>query len=572
MRYFILVLLFFTGLFVKAQAPDVLLNPDYHHQVDRLDIKSPHGFTGVKPYNRADIANRLMDKKRVLSLVESNSVETLDSTNNFSTNKNAGYLLKDNHLFGLKINAKQKPLLKHFYKASPSLYHHRSKNFRLSVNPLLYFSGGLTGEANRRKFLSSRGAEIYGSIDEKIGYYAMVTDNQMIVPDYVSEQIYGFGAVPGENLWKVHKTTGFDFFTAKGYLNFKPTKSVAVKFGYDKNFIGNGYRSMILSDYAGNYTHLRIDTKVWKIHYTNIFADLNADLFTDAANVPRDSPTPLPRKLLALHRLDWKIRENLSLGLFESIIYGGDSLGQNTFNINYLNPIVFYRSIEGNVGSGQGNAMVGLDLKWNFLNHFSAYGQFVLDEFRLDRIIEAQGWWANKFAGQIGLKYIDVANIANLDLQLEYNSARPFIYSHTTKRTSYSHYNQALANPLGANFNEFIAIVRYQPTYRLSFMAKAFIIAQGRDLNGNNYGSNILLPNTTRVRLDNNASGHTQLSGLLTRTQLVDLGASYMLSHNLFLDGNLIIRRSENDVDGAQNLTFVNAGLRLNLARRVHEF
>ena len=559
MKYFGFIAFFLIGMGLSAQTSDVLLNPDYHHQVDRLDIKEPFGFTGVKPYNREDITARLDSENDTL----------------LHSSYTTQYLKTDNYLFDDSNDtlAYRKPVFRHFYKAKPSLYSHTSENFRLSVNPMLYFQTGFDNNANNsRLFLNTRGAEVYGSIDNKIGFYAMVTDNQMRVPDYVSNQIYAFGATPGENLWKIFGETGFDFFTAKGYLTFRPTKSVRMKFGYDKNFIGNGYRSMILSDYAGNYTHLRIDTKVWKLHYTNIFADLNADLTTNTLNVPVDSQDPLPKKFLALHRLDWKIRDNLSLGLFESIIYGGDSLGQNTFNVNYLNPIVFYRSIEGNVGSGQGNAMVGLDLKWNFLNHFSLYGQFVLDEFKLDQIKARTGWWANKYAGQVGLKYIDVANIRNLDLQLEYNSARPFIYSHTTKRTSYSHYNQPLANPLGANFNEFIAIFRYQPFYKLSLTAKVFMIEQGNDLNGDNYGSNVLLANPTRIRHNTEDTGHKQLQGSLTRTRYVDLGVSYMLMHNLYLDGNVTLRRSLNNINGTNNLTYIQTGLRLNLARRVHEF
>ena len=550
-----LVLLVSMGM---AQTPDILINKDYEHLIDRLDVlnekdSGQYIFTGVKPYNRESII-RLCNVTCISSAQKP-------------------FYIADNSLYQRNFKTPTKGYLKYFYKTPASLYHHSSENFKLSVNPMLYFSNGWdNNSSNTRLFISTRGAEIHGSLDNKLGFYAMAADNQMVVPEYVSDQIYGFGAVPGENFWKVYDENGFDYFTAKGYITFRPIKSIRAKFGYDKNFIGNGYRSMILSNYAGNYTHLRIDTRVWKLNYTNIFADLNADLVTNDQNVPRDSEDPLPRKFLALHRLDVALTKNLNLGLFESVIYGGDSTGQNTININYLNPIVFYRAIEGNVGSGQGNAIVGLDIKWNFLKHFSAYGQFVLDEFRFDRIMQREGWWANKFGGQLGLKYFDVANIRNLDLQLEYNSTRPFTYSHTYKKTSYSHYNQPLAHPLGANFNEFLIIARYQPSYRLSFTGKAFIISQGLDYEDEtSYGSNVLKPNTDRVSHNSDGTGHEQLQGLLTKTRYIDFGASYMLIHNLFLDANVTLRNSSNE-QGENNLVFFQTGLRLNLAKRTHEF
>src|SRR5690606_40679865 len=83
------------------------------------------------------------------------------------------------------------------------------------------------------------------------------------------------------------------------------------------------------------------------------------------------------------------------------------------FNVGYLNPIIFYRSLEHQDGSLD-NAMVGMDYKINFARHFSFYGQFMLDEFKLDEVLSGEGWWANKFGIQTGLKYINVFGIDNL--------------------------------------------------------------------------------------------------------------------------------------------------------------
>ena len=65
-----------------------------------------------------------------------------------------------------------------------------------------------------------------------------------MIPLYVQEWVNKYKAVPGKGYYKSFKTTGYDYFDATGYFTFGVTKYIDVQFGYDKNFIGNGYRSL----------------------------------------------------------------------------------------------------------------------------------------------------------------------------------------------------------------------------------------------------------------------------------------------------------------------------------------
>ena len=78
------------------------------------------------------------------------------------------------------------------------------------------------------------------------------------------------------------------------------------------------------------------------------------------------------------------------------------------------------------------------------------------------------------------MKYIDVAGINNLDIQLEANVVRPFTYSHANNFTSYTNYLQPIAHPLGANFYEVAAVVHYQPVPKLNITLKSFYARTGR--------------------------------------------------------------------------------------------
>jgi hypothetical protein len=318
---------------------------------------------------------------------------------------------------------------------------------------------------------------------------------------------------------------------------------------------------MVLSDYSNNHLFLKLNTRVWKLNYQNIFAQMNAD-------IPNFADAVFPKKYFAFHHLSVNLTKNLNIGLFEAVMFGrGDSTQRAGFDLNYLNPIIFYRSVEQQIGS-EDNALLGMDFKWNFLRHFSLYGQLMLDEFLLKEIRAGNGWWANKQAGQLGMKYIDVANIPNLDLQVEFNIARPYTYSHETPYTSYAHYNQPLAHPLGANFNELIGILRYQPINRLQLTGKLIYAEYGSDTPGTNWGGNVLLPYQSRVQEYGNEIGQ----GVTNFLAYGDFTASYQLKHNLFIDLKQIVRRVNTSSPVRQNTLFSSFAVRWNIPQRMYEF
>jgi hypothetical protein len=348
--------------------------------------------------------------------------------------------------------ASKKPIWKVFYRTPANLYEVHVKDFELILNPVIQFVLSKENNNDQDLFLNTRGVTVRGRIANKIGFAALITDNQERDPTYVQQWITDRRAVPGGGLYKAFKAPGgVDYFDARGYFTFNVTKYIDVAFGYDKNAIGNGHRSLFLSDFASNNLFLKLNTRIWKLNYQNLFMELQS------ATIPGGDKL-LPKKYAAMHHLDLAVTKWLNIGLFEGIIFGR----KDHFEFSYLNPIIFYRSIELQNGSFD-NSVIGLDAKANVAHRFQFYGQLLLDEFQLSEIKAGNGWWGNKYAVQVGGKYIDVFNVRNLDLQLEYNVVRPFTYSHSDSVANYTHYNQPLAHPLMANFSELIAKVRYQP-------------------------------------------------------------------------------------------------------------
>jgi hypothetical protein len=562
-----LFLLLLLPLAAFGQSTNATLNDDYYHWITRYEIKAGRVateiFTSVRPYRRSNIVA---------------FIDTLNKRDGVFTSQadqfNYEYLRNDNWEWSrAETNTSAKPFLKKLYTKKSDLLYVDEPEFDLHVSPVLYLGYGKDNRVSESLMTNTRGVEIRGMIDRKIGFYTFLADNQSILPGYVQDAMKLNPVVPHEGFWKQFKTNGVDFFQARAYIDFNISKHVNFQFGNDRTFIGNGYRSLILSDYSTPNLFFRANAKVWRLNYMFQLNRLTAD--QPAYFAPNGNPTGsvanvrYPQKFMAFHHISMNIGKKLNLGVFESIIFApNDSLNKGTFELGYLNPVIFLRATEQQFGSTD-NAVVGMDFKWNAAKRVSFYGQVVIDEFVLKELQSGKGWWANKFGVQGGLKYIDAFGVSNLDVQLEANAVRPYTYSHDTQYSNYSNYRQALAHPLGANFVEAVAIVRYQPIPRLNLTAKAFYVKIGRDTTGVNWGSDILKDNVSRKQDYGNSIGQ----GVKNTIAFVDLRASFMLRHNFFLELSQTIRQSSSPVAFYNNNTSITSfALRWNIPLRTYDF
>ncbi len=460
----------------------------------------------------------------------------------------------------------KKPFLKYFYKTPANFFEVDRENFYLKANPLIYFQMGQDDSQDGVIFQNTRGLRIRGGVDDRLYFSTSIFETQARFPGYVTDRINRFKAVPGAGFYKSYNssvfeiTDGFDYLNAEGFIGVNATKHVGVQLGHGRHFIGDGHRSLFLSDYANNYFYLKLNIRVWKLHLQNIFAEL-------AAQGARDDRGDqlIPKKYFAAHHLTYRPIPNLSFGIFETVVFSR----RDHFEFQYLNPIILYRTVEQAVGSAD-NVLLGFDAKWNFLNRFQLYSQFIFDEFKFDELVlDQQGWWANKFAFQAGLKYINVAGINNLDAQVEYNLVRPYTYTHRDTTSHYSHYNQPLAHPLGANLSEFIFKLRYQPKYKWVINAKIIQTNYGEDEVDNFWGNNILIPSTERVQDYGNEIGQ----GIKTNLLMANLKVSYQFKHNLFFDVFYTLRNYDSEVDALDGTSNIFGGaVRLNFWEPAYEF
>lgn len=532
------------------------------HLIDRYEIKSgrlatPQEFnTTIRGYQRNRIANYI-DSFEV-------SGANLGKVDYF----NLSYLQADNFEFSHAESSKSSRHYKNLYLYKAATYAVKTPEFKLVLNPVTLLQQGYDTRTGRRASINNRGVELRGAIGSKLGFYTTFSDEILVPNSWVYEFYRDNLAIPGAGFWKRDDNDSIpdalNYSTAFGYIVYQPNKHFDIQFGHGNHFLGNGYRTFYQSDFSRNHLSLRVNTRIWKINYTNIWGEI----FDWVPPTQRYLPK---RHYYATTYANVNVTKNLNIGLFQTVSFQRDSgYASTAYDPQYLNPIIFYKPVENGLNSPD-KTILGTDFKWNFLRHFQLYGQAVISEFKINELLADSGWFGNKWATQLGLKYIDVAGINNLDLQLEMNIARPYMYTSFDAKNAYVNYNQNMAHPLGANFYEYIGIIRCQPIERLTMKATAIYAIYGNDTNGSNWGKNIRIaygPNSLPRQYGNYIT-----QGVKTTLLFTDLVLSYMLKHNFFVDLQVTYRNTSSELKQFETSAwFVGASVRWNFAERRWDF
>ncbi|MEO5581981.1 MAG: hypothetical protein ABIR66_04775 [Saprospiraceae bacterium] len=573
---FVLILVF-EG---RAQSTLIPIGSDQEFIIDRMCLQygTPDFFhRNIKPYYRNEIMQVLaywdslkvitsLDDAYLTYLCDENDEWTWKQNNN-SLNKPSypdslnrfDFLYQDTTRSVMVYRQNENPILKYFYKSPAHLIAVNNKDFYLRLNPIINLQGGKEINSKENIISNQRGLDFRMGIDDKIYAQTTILENQFSFPAFYRKKIERHHAIPGAGLYKflttstLYKPSGYDYFISNAQFGIRVSKHFHLQLGHGNNFIGDGLRSLYLSDYAQEYFYLKLNTTVWKLQYQNIFAELSANTFNNT-----QGNILLPKKYMAAHTLQLQILPAWHIGVFESVIFHRN----DHFEFQYLNPVIIYRSVEGSLGSPD-NVMLGINTSLDLYHSVSVYGQLLIDEFVRKEAFNNTGWWGNKFGGQLGIKYINALGISRLDLQAEYNSARPYTYSHADSTANYTHQLTPLAHPLGANFKEWIFKARYQPSFKWNLSAYLLHYAFGDDPNTNtSYGGDINKSYNLRIT----DFGNFTTQGDLKKIMHLGCTVSYQLFHNYYLDLNTYYRK---DYKHPTDVTkYIGGGVRINWWRK----
>lgn len=399
------------------------------------------------------------------------------------------------------------------------------KDLYLAINPMFDVEVGVDSYEKEKKttWINSRGFYINGNLGKNFWFYCDFSENQADYANYYNHLVDSLKTVPGLSNYKKETGGDIDFQTATGYVAFNVGPWVDFLVGKTKTFIGDGYRSLLLGDAAVAVPTFRINLTIFRARYSMMVTQLKEG--HRAGNVSNNG---FRSKYSFSHFLEWNMGRRFTLGVFENVTQATWRKTGETRGIDweYLNPFIIFRPGEFNAGSPD-KMIVGMTAKFVCTNWLSLYGQIMFNEFRIKELINNPDYWSNKYAFQFGLKTFDIFRVDGLDFQAEYNQARPFCYTQYDAMGCYTHLNQSMAHPLGANFKEGIFILNYHHG-RARARAQLNVAKYGDEIPNDTvyYGHNPNLPSGLRV----SQYGVKTLQGLKTDLRYFDLSGSFIIN------------------------------------------
>jgi len=453
-----------------------------------------------------------------------------------------------------------------------------SSKFQVFFDPIFHMDYGVDFAGDARHVVNTRGFVVKGSIGRKLSFFTAFWENQATFMPYITEWIERNKAIPGQGWLKpfefdnvIYRSlkvqpTGYDYLMASGVVSFTPTKAFNVQIGNDKHFIGEGYRSLLLSDAPFNYPFLKLTTKWRGLQYMHLLTQLQ-DL-----RHPTPYETGYKKKWATFHYFSANIGKRVQVGLFEGIIFNTSDTGSGNggFDWNFINPLMMIRPVQFEIQESNQNVVVGLNLKIVPFKGAAFYGQMAFDDLNFKKLNVA-GYIEQKLGWQVGFKAFDLFKVKNLNIQLEYNAVRPYTFASTAPLNSYMHYGQSLGHPLGANFHEGMGMISYRyHDFRIELRTTYAIV--GKDTTGTNFGNDTYM-STLSAANGSESGGNSIGQGIKTHLLYQNAEIAYTINRASNFTLRLgVVHRYQSNILGDERNLMVYFGVRTDIRNLYYDF
>ena len=243
-------------------------------------------------------------------------------------------------------------------------------------------------------------------LDERLSIWAGSDENP---PDYFSP--YHQGLEQGRHL-----------YVDWGYLRWT-SEIVSLSFGRIPQRWGPGrYAQLLISDNSPPLDMIAVQFNLWNtLQFTGFTSTLDSDSGT----------------YLTAHRLDISPRENLRIGISESILFKAEGL-----DFAYMNPVIPWYPVQWNERLDD-NAFFSFDVSWKPFRGIETYAELLIDDIQY----ENTGDRPNKLGWTAGLS----AYIRPLDLGtvIEYTRIDRYVYGQRRPCNFYLHHGEIIGSGLG---------------------------------------------------------------------------------------------------------------------------
>jgi len=370
------------------------------------------------------------------------------------------------------------------------LFEIRGKDYYIKISPAIDFSLGkdLGDTVNRTLFQNTRGLHVEVNLFKKFAFSTSLYENQARFTNYESEYYSSHGelypknnayqtqngVIPGGGRTKEFKGDGFDYAFAVGYLVYSPFKWVRIMAGNNMQFIGDGHRSLLLSDNSYSAPYYRLDFTISPKFSFTYHRSRHMNLLRRPITSAVESY--YEPKGFSVNYFTYKPIESMSISLFESGSWNrGDSITSRSSHGLYYNPVPFVSGLALK-GKNEVVSLLGLNLSYQIAKSHRVYGQLAINDYNI-----------NKLGFQIGYRGYNYFGIGDFMLQVEYNNVAKGMYEVNNRRLNYAHYNLPVAHVKGSGFQEFLLRTNFE--YKRAYLEASFVYYITKD-----YSSEALLP------------------------------------------------------------------------------
>lgn len=384
-------------------------------------------FYSLKPYNRTDIANALINlSEEDLSVSETYWVKILKEE--FDKEIKHLTMAADEQETFTKINTE-------FGIKNYSQYHHFETD--VYVNPEVNF------------IMAHFAVAIRGRVDNGLLNDPAYTGRKT---DWLAARL--------EDGYGIFNFGRFNFFAGRTAQNWGPSPR----------------KSLILSDNPYTYDQIGLNFSTKHIAFHSVFAKLDPVTYIGQ---PSD-------RYFSAHRLDLKFNNGVNLGFSETVVYGGP---EQSIEFSYLNPFSIFMNAQLN-DKKEANENLAFDF-YIPLKSFNLSGQVLIDDFILDgpdKPAPNRKTSSDRLGLLLSVQCNDLFLI-NSQWTASYEGVGSYTYNVKQKRPwqSYTYNGRGLGN----NSNDGDAWnlnVKYFPIPKWIFEFDAAIERQGsRDLSSNDF-------------------------------------------------------------------------------------
>ena len=330
-----------------------------------------------------------------------------------------------------------------------SLIDIKKKDVHLQADPLFNFTiGNLEPNQQYRISYNTRGLRVIGDLGEKLSFETRFYENQFNYPGYIDEIADYKGVALGIGRSKVFKTYGHDAGISSGYISYSPIDKVNFQFGHGRHFFGNGYRSLLLSDYASDYPYFSgmYSFLNGKLAYKHVTAWMHTLDRRPLAVQPIAPESLFKQKGGSFNMISFMPNEKFQMSLFEGVIHKkyDEVSGSVNPDLAFYLPVFGVSAFLNDTTNGF-NRVYGYNISLSLINKVTIYAQGMMQN-------------TQKWGAQLGIKYIAPFHLKNAYFLLEFNHIEPYSFTVDSARVlqSYSHNMHELAHPLGAGIDEII--------------------------------------------------------------------------------------------------------------------